>query len=308
MERVFSPEDRIKRAEEIYFKRQNLRDRSKKKVISIEEKPSNYKRLKKLILQITICVLIYCTFHLINTTNYDFSSQVLEKIKETLSKDYDFQSLYSQITNALNTYLYEEKEQGEEKQEENGQNSEENKENEQNEEISMINESVIDEEESLTQKEVTKTEESETDRIKRTYTFKKPLEGIISSEYGEREVNASVITAYHKGIDIAREEGTEIYASTSGEVIIAKESPTYGKYIMIENGEIRTVYAHCSELLVKVRRQNRRRKEHSKSRQNRQSNRTTPPLRNKNKQYLHRPKTNDRFLKNYCNKQKLIVK
>lgn len=37
----------------------------------------------------------------------------------------------------------------------------------------------------------------------------------------------------------------------SGIVIISTISATYGKYIMIEDGELRTVYAHCNELLVK---------------------------------------------------------
>lgn len=36
-----------------------------------------------------------------------------------------------------------------------------------------------------------------------------------------------------------------------GKVIISTVSKSYGKYIMIENKELRTVYAHCNELLVK---------------------------------------------------------
>lgn len=36
-----------------------------------------------------------------------------------------------------------------------------------------------------------------------------------------------------------------------GKVIEARNSSTYGNYIMIEKGELRTVYAHCSKLLVK---------------------------------------------------------
>ena len=47
---------------------------------------------------------------------------------------------------------------------------------------------------------------------------------------------------------------TPIYASTDGDVIISRNSPTYGNYIMLQNGEVKTVYAHCSALLAKVRR------------------------------------------------------
>lgn len=33
-------------------------------------------------------------------------------------------------------------------------------------------------------------------------------------------------------------------------MITATTSSTYGKYIIIENGNLKTVYAHCSQLLV----------------------------------------------------------
>jgi len=110
----------------------------------------------------------------------------------------------------------------------------------------------VENDESLTQSEVSGTEQSETDRIKSTYEFVLPVLGPVSSEYGEREVTASVVTAYHKGIDIAVNTGTPIYASTEGEVVISKYSPTYGNYIMLQNNEVKTVYAHCSELLANV--------------------------------------------------------
>lgn len=79
------------------------------------------------------------------------------------------------------------------------------------------------------------------------------LVGVVSSEFGTREVNASVITPDHKGVDIAADMGKAIVASTDGEVIISKYSSSYGNYIMIQNQEVKTVYAHCSELLVNVR-------------------------------------------------------
>lgn len=45
--------------------------------------------------------------------------------------------------------------------------------------------------------------------------------------------------------------GTSIVSAMDGKVVTAGSSTTYGKYIIIENGELRTVYAHCSKLLVK---------------------------------------------------------
>jgi len=62
------------------------------------------------------------------------------------------------------------------------------------------------------------------------------------------------MSTYHKGIDIAAVTGTSIVSATNGTVIISKRSSTYGNYIIIEEGEVKTVYAHCQELLVPARR------------------------------------------------------
>lgn len=45
--------------------------------------------------------------------------------------------------------------------------------------------------------------------------------------------------------------GTNIVSAMDGTVVVSTKSSTYGNYIIIERGELRTVYAHCSKLLVK---------------------------------------------------------
>lgn len=235
MERTFSQDDRIRRAEEIYARRQNLRERTKRVAVNVQEKPKNFKLFKKLVLQIVICILIYYIFYLINTTNYNFSENTLNKAKELLSYDFDFYGIYNSAVESINEFLYPEKD----KESEN-----EIKQDEQDSKHEAIDE------ESLNQPEISSAEESELERIKREYSFTLPAIGRISSEYGEREVTSSVITAYHKGIDIAANLGESVLSSTDGEVIISKNSPTYGNYVMIQNNEIKTVYAHCSTLLV----------------------------------------------------------
>lgn len=45
--------------------------------------------------------------------------------------------------------------------------------------------------------------------------------------------------------------GTSVVAATGGVVITSTLSSSYGNYIIIENGNLKTVYAHCSKLLVK---------------------------------------------------------
>ena len=70
MERLLSQDERIRRAEEIYARRQDLRERTKRATLNVSNETRNFRLLKKLALQITICMLMYFIFYLINTTNY----------------------------------------------------------------------------------------------------------------------------------------------------------------------------------------------------------------------------------------------
>lgn len=59
---------------------------------------------------------------------------------------------------------------------------------------------------------------------------------------------------YHAGRDISCPIGTNIYAAGSGTVVnINDQAATYGKHLIIDHGgELYTLYAHCSQLLVSV--------------------------------------------------------
>jgi murein DD-endopeptidase MepM/ murein hydrolase activator NlpD len=73
-----------------------------------------------------------------------------------------------------------------------------------------------------------------------------PLYGVITSPFGLREGRP------HEGIDIAAEEGDPIRPATAGRVVFAGPRGTYGLAVIIDHGGgVRTLYAHCSELLVK---------------------------------------------------------
>lgn len=55
----------------------------------------------------------------------------------------------------------------------------------------------------------------------------------------------------HKGIDIAVDKGTPIYAALDGTVEVAQYRSDYGYYIIINHGDgIKTLYAHCNKLFV----------------------------------------------------------
>ena len=58
----------------------------------------------------------------------------------------------------------------------------------------------------------------------------------------------------HKGIDIAAEYGTLIYAVADGEVsYVGFDEYGFGNYLSIKHSNtLKTLYGHCSEILVSV--------------------------------------------------------
>lgn len=74
----------------------------------------------------------------------------------------------------------------------------------------------------------------------------------ITSRFGLRkDPFGSGAISNHGGTDIYAPEGANIYASNTGTVVKAGKDPSYGNYIMIDHGgNIFTLYAHCSKLLV----------------------------------------------------------
>ena len=86
--------------------------------------------------------------------------------------------------------------------------------------------------------------------IKENYSLIKPLEGEITSRYGIRNPKIETVPKYHTGIDIARVTGTTIIASMEGTVEKVSSEGDYGNHVKITNGEVSTLYAHCSKIYV----------------------------------------------------------
>ena len=57
---------------------------------------------------------------------------------------------------------------------------------------------------------------------------------------------------------------------------MSKSSQSYGNYIIIENSKVKTVYAHCSKLLVKEGEEVKQGQEIAKVGETRKCNRPTP--------------------------------
>ena len=264
MERTISSEERIRRAEEIYNRRRvangvrvsgNSVNRVEKNKVSL---------FKKMILQLTICAMIYIIFYLIKHGNYIFSEEVINKTKEFLSYDINFGNLQNQFSLFIDSNK--EKWWGENTtQEENSSQTNSIETNTVNELLeNKVDETntvggiggaatnEIIEEDTSEKKEEKKKSQSELDieYIKENYSFILPVTGTVTSRYGTRK-ETEVVSANHAGIDIGANTGTAIYAAMDGTVTVSSSEGEYGKHIDIENGEVLTRYAHCSKLLVK---------------------------------------------------------
>ena len=95
-----STEERIRRAEERYYKRKEQGEMysiSRQNTGKIEK--HDFSLYKRMILQICICFIIYFIFYLVQNTEYFFSQELLQKVNHFLSYDMNLQSVYVQTIN-----------------------------------------------------------------------------------------------------------------------------------------------------------------------------------------------------------------
>lgn len=278
MERAMSVEDKIRRAEEIYYKRREQEMPIRETMRRTPKEKKNIKLLKKMIKQIIICLLIYGVFYLIVNSNYIFSEDFTNKAKEILSQDINFSQIYSVVTSQISE-MYNNLN-NKEQQNENlndGSEGEQNEEsidstnNEQNDEIKNNDENIGGAEEILTsekQREETVNSEvsieeavineaselsqmeQDANYIKNTISFIKPVNGKISSAFGLRNPTTSTVPKNHTGTDIAAETGTKIISATDGTVILSSSTGDYGNHLKIQINDVIIVYAHCNKLYV----------------------------------------------------------
>lgn len=277
MERSLNSEERIRRAEEIYYRRRMQNGvRVPTSNVNTKSKP-NYYLLKKMILQILICLFIYFIFYLVKNSNYIFSEDVIQKTKEFLSYDINLQAVYEQVGNYYNEHIKGLLEGGEEKKEENeAENKEEEGSNEENNNTQVEGENNEDnhneqteggigggeEGSSLIENEIQQASadeqqsqplsqmEIDASDIKANYSFILPLKGTVTSRYGPREPT-EIVSANHAGIDIGVNEGTVFTAAMEGTVTYVSSEGGYGNHVYIEKDDVLTLYAHCKNIYVK---------------------------------------------------------
>ena len=289
MEKSISQEERIRRAEEIYSRRR-YNNRYGESLYRSGETRNRYqpqetrkikgKMINKMIIQMIVCVIIYTCIYMLQYSNYLFSKDMVEKTKEVLSYDISIENLYNKsnefflnlqkkinwgVNNEQNDNVNEEaQDQNTEEtniENSNAESSEANNENVDNSEISQNDASTEVTNNDTTQlavggadetqqpEEEKSQEEQDVDYVKQNVSIIWPIKGVITSRFGNR-TPTEIVTANHKGLDIAGNMGDNIVSAMDGTVVQYSEEGDYGKHLRIQSGEVLTLYAHCSELLV----------------------------------------------------------
>ncbi len=229
MERVMTVEEKIRRAEEIYERRKQGEIRPVAKVTVNDKK--DIKLLKKMVIQILICMTIYLIFYIVQKNQYVFSEDFINKANEILSYDTNFVGLYEMIKEQIASFGTQEQEKEQEpesvpeQEQQPKQEGASDLEGEQNEEA--IGGAEETKEEPNT--ENVSQEQMDIENIKNTTSFIKPLEGMVSSPYGNRDNATGSVPKNHTGTDIAANLGTKIIAATDGEVVLSSEEGDYRK-------------------------------------------------------------------------------
>lgn len=241
MERIISEQDRIRRAEEIANRRRGTIS-ARSINISTEKKKMPY--LTKVFIQTIASMCIFGLAYFLNQ-NYP---QAIDTIKPILSQDINFEELYNKgndFFSSLNQNT------NENSVTENVVNEMENQATNEQVENQISNEATNQIEGIGGSSEEVPLSQDEQDiaYIKTNVSMIVPTKGVVTSGYGEREPT-DIISANHAGIDIGATVGTEIIAAMEGTVEEVSSYGDYGNHLKITNGEVSTLYAHCSKILV----------------------------------------------------------
>ena len=240
MEKILNDEEKIRRAEEIYYRRNNqtypVRKKEDKKIKNVK-----YRMLLNLLIMFNLAVIVFC----IQNKDFIFTKEFIEKMDEYNN------NATGKILNVFGSFF--------EEDEENNNNIINNSENILNTDgnqniIEMQN--VTNENNNVKsdyENTISSINEMEMDisNLKAAYKFINPLQGTVSSGFGARQSKYQNVTGYHTGIDIAADLGTPIVASMEGIVELVSSEGDYGKHVKIRCNNVYTLYAHCSKIFVK---------------------------------------------------------
>lgn len=284
MEKTLSQEERIRRAEEIYYRRKLNNNDIRMPSSQVIDKPEKrrFSLYRKTAIQILICILIYLVFSLIKEANYLFSEDVINKTKEFLNQDINFEAISTSVNefwqnnkDKFNIFTNNQEQNNVESlnenvqnnnnentdnnvQNNNNQNSETNTQNIENNtnneqtsnQATGIGGASTTENDGADEKTKKTQMEIDVEYIKNNFSMQLPVKATVTSGYGSRE-ETNIVSAEHYGIDLGVVVGTTIVSAMEGTVSLVSDEGEYGTHVKIVNKDITTIYAHCSKILVK---------------------------------------------------------
>ena len=279
MERAMSVEERIRRAEDIYNKRNGGYSRA-----TLTDTTKNKKNkkgiVKRLFMQTFVCLAIYVIFYAVTNREYVFSQDFRKDVGVFFNEKTKISELYgnakkyvkgkfkganqnTENKENVETEKTENKTEGfENSVKENNTNATNTSENideniggaqEGSEQTNEVHNQAVEENKNEENKELSEYEQMKKDakEIKEKISFIAPIKGRISSTFGWRNPTTASVPKYHTGIDIATSEGTVIKSATDGKVIMASSSGDFGNHYQIQIDDVIIIYAHCKKLYLK---------------------------------------------------------
>lgn len=267
MEKILSQEERIRKAQEIYYRRHTESPRMA--TLNVNTK-KDYKLLKKVFIQILICTGIYGVFSLASNKQSLFSNDVIVQAKALMSKDTNFMSAFEETKKYLNGWINKEKEEKENIQQENLEQKEETlSATEQANEENKTAETPTAEASSISQMQ------QDAEYIKKNFSIIKPLTGTITSRFGIRNPTTATVPTYHTGIDIAADTGTVYVAAMDGVVELVSSQGDYRQPCKDSKWRCYDFICTLQNYICKRRRKNKTRAENRRSWCNRKCHRTS---------------------------------
>jgi murein DD-endopeptidase MepM/ murein hydrolase activator NlpD len=252
MERTLNENEKIRKAEEIAYRRNYIGEPR----LELDNHTKTYfgsKILLELLIIFNIVVCVYCVQNKDEIFKEEFLAEINFEKFDIKSKAIEF---YNSFVSTKDEVFIE----SDQSTENNNSNEKTDESNTQSNEESIqennIEENVQEQVGGLSDAEtqnleaIVQEEKTDSSQIKELYELQKPISGTVTSGFGTRESSNTKISGYHTGTDIAANTGTEICSAISGTVSLVSSYGDYGKHLKIENGDLVTLYAHCSEILV----------------------------------------------------------
>ena len=245
MERTLSQEERLKRAEEIYYRRQNAVNLARTETVNISPK-KNYRLLKKIIIQIIVCIGIYSVIYKLQNNTDNFSIDSINYLKGAMAYDIDINRVfqdtvkYIENLNIVNEKII---------QQENNENivTENEETNNLTQEVTLSASEKVEEnsaEESEVDASSVSQMEQDAEYIKSNFSLIKPVDGPVTSRFGLRNPTTETVPKYHTGIDLGVAEGTVIVSAMDGTVELVSSVGDYRK--SCKNNKWRCINTLCS--------------------------------------------------------------